>query len=183
MFPHVVEAGLLGVAGSPGLQPFRFLNASLGAVNAALVCLIGRRYDSPRVGLWAGVIFAVFPVAAVFDVLGLQDTIALILLLASLYVAGTRPFWSGLLIGLAGQSRTELLLVSAVVVVWMLIVERFSTERLPMLIGWLLVIGLGAYHLYTQTGNPFYGLYWSLYGVFSGAPGGGGGTFLGSMWA
>jgi len=183
MVPHLVEASLMGVAGSPGIQPFRFLNMVLGAVNAGLVCLLGRRYASPRVGLWAGLVFAVFPVAAVFDVLALQDTMALTLLLASLYVSKSRPFWSGLLLGLAGQSRTELLLVSAIVVAWVLIVERFSTERLPMLIGWLFVTGVASYYLYNQTGNPFYNLYWSLYSIFSGAPGGGGKSFLEAMLA
>lgn len=182
MFPHVVEAALMGVAGSPGIQPFRFLNTVLGTLNAGLVFLVGRRYASPRVGLWAGLVFAIFPVAAVFDVLALQDTMALTFLLASLYISRNRPFWSGLLLGLAGQSRTELLLVSAIIVAWVLIAERFSTDRLPMLMGWLFVTGMASYHLYTQTGNLFYNLFWSFYNVFTGAPGGGDKPFLKAMW-
>jgi len=182
MFPHLVEAWLMGVTGSSSIQSLRFLNIVLGAANAGLVCLLGRRYYTPRVGLWAGLIFAVFPVAAVFDVLALQDTMALTLLLASLYISKGKPFWSGLLLGLAGQSRTELLLVSAIVIVWVLIVDRFSTERLPMLIGWLVVTGVASYYLYSQTGNPFYNLYWSLYNIFAGAPGGSD-SFLSALWA
>ena len=182
MFPHVVEAALMGVAGSPGIQPFRFLNTVLGTLNAGLVFLVGRRYASPHVGLWAGLVFAIFPVAAVFDVLALQDTMALTFLLSSLYISRNRTFWSGLLLGLAGQSRTELLLVSAIIVVWVLIAERFSTDRLPMLMGWLFVTGMASYHLYTQTGNLFYNLFWSLYNVFTGAPGGGDKPFLEAMW-
>ncbi|MDP2899932.1 MAG: glycosyltransferase family 39 protein, partial [Candidatus Bathyarchaeota archaeon] len=83
MLPHLVDGLLMAVAGSPSLQPIRLLNSALGAVNAGIVYLIGARFGSQRVGLWAGLLFAVFPVAAVFDVLALQDTMALTLLLAS----------------------------------------------------------------------------------------------------
>lgn len=183
MLPHIVEAGLMGFTGSPGIQPYRFLNIVLGVVNAGLVYLIGRRYASQRVGFWAGLTFAALPVSAVFDVLALQDTLALTLLLSSLYVSRGRPFWSGLLLGLAGQSRTELLLASAIIVAWVLVAERLSTQRLPMLIGWFLVTGVASYYLYSQTGNPFYNLYWSLYNIFSGAPGMGGASFTEAMLA
>ncbi len=182
IFPHLVESATMALSGSPGIQTFRLLNSILGGVNAALVYLVGRRYGSPRAGLWAGLLFAAFPVAAIFDVLALQDTMALTFLLASLYISRGKLFWSGVLLGLAGQSRTELLLVSVVVVVWVALIDRLSTERLPTVIGWLLVTGVASFYLYSQTGNPFYNLYWSLYNVFSGSPGSGGLSFLGSMW-
>jgi hypothetical protein len=181
MLPHIVDGLLMAAAGSPSLQPIRLLNSALGAVNAGIVYMIGARFGSQRVGLWAGLLFAVFPVAAVFDVLALQDTMALTLLLASLFMSGTRPFWSGVLLGLAGQSRTELLLVSMVVVLWIALITRFSTERLPMLIGWLTVTGAASYFLYAQTGNPLYNLYWSLYNIFKGS-GVGGSSFIELMW-
>ncbi len=181
ILPHLVDGLLMAVARSPSIQPIRLLNSVLGAVNAAIVCMTGTRFGSQRAGLWSGLLFAVFPVAAVFDVLALQDTVALTLLLASLYVSETRPFWSGVLLGLAGQSRTEMLLVSVVVVLWVTILNRFSTGRLPMLIGWLVVTGAASYFLYTQTGNPLYNLYWSLYNVFKGS-GGGGLSFFEAMW-
>ncbi len=183
MLPHIVESSLMAFTGSPGIQPFRLLNSIFGGVNAVFVYLIGRRYSSPKAGLWAGLLFAVFPIAAIFDILALQDTVALTLLLASLYASRSNPFWSGVLLGLAGQSRTEFLLVSAVVVVWVALIDRISTERLPMVIGWLFVTGLASYYLYNQTGNPFYNLYWSLYNVFSSSPGLGGRSFFSSMWS
>lgn len=183
MFPHIVEGALMGVTGSSGIQAFRFLNIVLGVANAGLVCLVGRRFSSPRVGLWAGLIFAVFPVAAVFDALALQDTMALTLLLSSLYLSKTRPFWSGLLLALAAQSRTELLLASTVIIAWAFIVERFSTRSQPMVLGWLFVTLVASLFLWTQTGNPLYNLYLSLYGVFSTTPGASGASFLDAMWA
>jgi len=183
MVPHIVEAALMGAVGSPGIQPFKFLNIALGVVNAGLVCMVGRRFSSPSVGLWAGLIFAAFPVAAIFDILALQDTIALTLLLSSIYVSKTRPFWSGILIALAAQSRTEMLLASAVIVAWAFVVERFSTRSQPMVLGWLFVTVVASLYLWNQTGNPFYNLYLSLYSIFSSAPGAGGAPFLDSMWA
>jgi hypothetical protein len=183
MLPHLVESTTMALSGSPGIQTFRLLNSILGGVNAVIVYLIGRRYGSPRAGLWAGLLFAAFPIAAIFDILALQDTLALTLLLASLYTSKGRPFWSGVLLGLAGQSRTEFLLVSAVVVVWVALIDRLSTDRLPMVIGWLCVTGIASYYLYSQTGNPLYNLYWSLYNVFSSSPDSAGGSFFGLMWS
>ena len=168
IFPHLVEASLLGILNTASIVPFRFLNAGLGSCNACLVLLIGVRHFGARVGAWSGVLFAVFPVAAIFDILGLQDTIALILLLSSLYVLDERPFWSGILLALAGQSRTEFFLVSTLLVFWVCAAERLPTRRQPMLIGWLGITGLAVWFTFNQTGNPFYGLYWSLISVFTG---------------
>ena len=183
MLPHIVESSTMALSGSPGIQGFRLLNTILGGVNAVLVYLIGRRYSSPRAGLWSGLLFAAFPVAAIFDILALQDTMALTFLLASLFTSKSKPFWSGVLLGLAGQSRTEFLLVSAVVVVWVMLIDRFSTDRVPMFIGWFFVTGVASYYLYNQTGNLLYNLYWSLNNVFRGSPGLEGGSFLDSMCA
>ncbi len=167
ILPHLVEAWILGLANTASIQPFRLLNSGLGALNAGLVLLIGSKHFGARVGSWSGALFAVFPVAAVFDVLGLQDTIALTLILASLFMSNTRPFWSGILLALAGQSRNEFLLASAVLVFWICASERFETRRQPMLIGWVAVTGIAAWFTYGQTGNPFYGLYWNLVNVFT----------------
>jgi hypothetical protein len=52
-----------------------------------------------------------------------------------------------------------------------------------MVLGWLFVTTVASLYLWNQTGNPFYNLYTSLYGVFSSAPGLSGASFLDSMWA
>jgi 4-amino-4-deoxy-L-arabinose transferase-like glycosyltransferase len=84
------------------------MNLILGGLNAALVYMIGSKYYSEKVGTYSGLLYGVFPVAAIFDVLALQDTVAISFMLSSILLLGERPFATGCLLALAGQSRTEL---------------------------------------------------------------------------
>lgn len=158
----------MGLLNTSSIVPYRVINVLLGAVNAALVQMIGTRSYSVRTGIIAGLLMAVFPVASVFDVLAMQDTMALTLLLASLYMIRDRPFWSGLALALAGQSRTEYLAASFIILTGYCLRERLSTESLPYVLGWVLGMSVFSFHLFTQTGNPFYHLYVSLFNVFGG---------------
>jgi len=182
MVPHLVQSTLMGVLGSSSILPYRVLNTVLGGLNSVLVYRIGGRFYSRRTGLVSGMLFAVFPVAAVFDVVAMQDTLALTFLLASLLTIRDNPFWSGAALALAGHSRTELMAVGFIVLLGYCLRERLYTESLPYVIGWLVVMAVLGFHLYTQTGNPLYPLYMSLYNVFGGwEPANQGKTFLGLM--
>jgi len=182
MVPHLVQSALMGVLGSASILPYRILNTVLGGLNSVLVYRIGERFYSQRTALVSGLLFSVFPVAAVFDVVAMQDTLALTFLLASLLMIRESPFWSGAALALAGHSRTELMAVGFIVLLGYCLRERLYTESLPYVIGWLVVMAVFGFHLYTQTGNPLYPLYMSLYNVFGGwEPANQGKTFLGLM--
>jgi len=182
MVPHLVQSALMGALGSSSLLPYRVLNTALGGLNSVLVYRIGERFYSRRTGLISGLLFAVFPVAAVFDAVAMQDTLALTFLLASLHSIRERPFWSGAALALAGHSRIELMVVGFIVLLGYCLRERLYTESLPYVMGWLLVMMVFGFHLYIQTGNPLYPLYVSLYNVFGGwEPSNQGKTFLGLM--
>jgi hypothetical protein len=168
MVPHLAEAGLMWLLGTSSITPYRALNACLGSLNAALVYAAGRRFYGDRAGLLGGLLFAAFPAAAVFDVLAMQDTLALTLMLASLALVADRPFWGGLCLALAGQSRAEYIAAGLLIVAGYSLRERLRTESLPYLLGWALGTGVFAFHLFTQTGHPFYSLYVSLLNVFGG---------------
>ncbi len=182
MVPHLVQSALMGVLGTSSLLPYRILNTALGGLNSVLVCGIGERFYSKNTGLVSGLLFAVFPVAAVFDAVAMQDTLALTFLRVSLLSFRENPFWSGTALALAGHSRIELMAVGFIVLFGYCLRERLYTESLPYVVGWLLVMMVFGFHLYAQTGNPLYPLYMSLYNVFGGwEPGNQGKTFLGLM--
>ena len=168
MVPHLVQSALMGILGASSILPYRVLNTILGGLNSVLVYWNGERFYSERTGLISGMLFAVFPVAAVFDAVAMQDTLALTFLLASLLTIRENPFWSGVALALAGHSRTELMAVGFIVLLGYCLRERLYTESLTYVIGWLLVMAAFGFHLYTQTGNPLYPLYMSLYNVFGG---------------
>ncbi|MCK4582964.1 glycosyltransferase family 39 protein, partial [Candidatus Bathyarchaeota archaeon] len=182
MVPHLVQSALMGVLRTASILPYRILNTVLGGLNSVLVYRIGERFYSQRTALVSGLLFSVFPVAAVFDVVAMQDTLALSFLLVSLLTIRENPFWSGVALALAGHSRTELMAVGFIVLLGYCLRERLYTESLPYVIGWLVVMAVFGFHLYTQTGNPLYPLYMSLYNVFGGwEPANQGKTFLGLM--
>jgi len=186
MVPHLVEAGLMGLLNTSSIAPYRVLNTVIGSLNATLVYSIGKRFYSDRTGLYAGLLAAFFPVAAVLDVLAMQDTIALAFILTSLYLVRDQPFWSGLSLALAGQSRAEYLAAGLLILAGYCLRERLHTESLPYVMGWALGTGVFSAHLFTQTGNPFYHLYVSLLNVFGGFdPANEGKSFLGlaASWA
>ncbi|MCW4048695.1 MAG: hypothetical protein NWE89_03055 [Candidatus Bathyarchaeota archaeon] len=166
--PHLVQAAVLGVLDTSSILPMRVINLLLGSFNAVLVYLFASSFFSERTGFMSGLLYGFFPIASVFDVLAMQDTMALTFLLASLYLIRSHPFWSGLLLALAGQSRTELMAVGMMIILGYCLRERLYTESLPYILGWLIGTGVFAVHLFTQTGNPFYSLYWSLMNVFGG---------------
>ncbi len=182
MVPHLFQSVLMGVLGTSSLLPYRVLNTALGGLNSVLVYRIGERFYSQKTGLVSGLLFAVFPVAAVFDAVAMQDTLALTFLLASLSAIRENPFWAGAALALAGHSRIELMAVGFIVLLGYCLRERLYTESLPYVMGWLLVMTVFGFHLYSKTGNPIYPLYTSLYNVFGGwEPGNQGKTFLGLM--
>jgi len=168
MVPHLVQAFLLWAFNTASIAPYRALNVLLGGVNVYLLYLIGRDNIYWEVGLYAGLLYALYPIAAVFDAIAMQETLALFLVLLSLYLFRVRPFWSGVFLALACQSRIELWMVSMIFIAGVILVERASTKIVPFLVSWLTLTGLFCWIFALQTSNPIYPLYWSLYSTFGG---------------
>jgi len=166
--PHLVQAFLLWLLRTASIAPYRALNVVLGGVNTYLIYLIGRNNLYWKVGLYAALLFALFPVAVVFDAIAMQETLALFLVLLSIHLFRTRPFWSGVFLALASQSRIEFWLVSIVFIVCAVLVERASTRIFPFVLSWIVVTAVFCWFFAARTGNAFYPLYWSLYNTFGG---------------
>jgi len=168
IIPHLVQAFLLWLFRTSSIEVIRIFNILMGAVNSVLVFKIASNYYSWENGVLSGLGFAVFPVSAVFDSIGMQDTLALSFLLASLYLMRSRSFWSGVFLGLACHTRIEYTLVSVLILAGFVLRERLFTISQPYILGWLASWGMFTLHIYIQTGNPVYPLYYSLYSVFGG---------------
>jgi hypothetical protein len=166
--PHIVQALLLGVLSTSSITPYRILNTLLGGVNTYIVYLIGRDNFYWEIGFYAAILFALYPVAIVFDTIAMQETLALFFALASIYLFRTYPGWSGVLLALAGQSRTEYWLLSIVFVLGVALIDRFSIKIQPFVVSWLMTTGAFCALFWKWTSNPVYPLYWSLFNVFGG---------------
>jgi len=168
LVPHVVQAFLLWTFSTASIFPYRVLNVLLGGINAYLTYLIGRDNFHREAGFYAGILFAVYPISVVFDVIAMQETLALCFALLSVCVFRSHPGWSGILLAMAGQSRTEFWLVAIIFVTGVALIERLSTESLPFLLAWLSVTSIFCVLYRVWTSNPVYPLYWSLSNVFGG---------------
>ena len=168
MLPHLTQAALMGALKTPNIDTYRSLNTILGGLNAVLIYRVGRQYYSRRNGLISGLSYAALPLAVWFDSVAMQDTMALALVLGSLTIFRDRYFWSGVLLGLACHTRVEYTVASALVLAGFLLRERLYTDSQPFLIGWLTAWAIPSLHIYLQTGNPFYPVYWGLYSYLGG---------------
>jgi len=168
LIPHVVQAFLLWIFSTASILPYRVLNVLLGGINAYLVYLIGRDNFHREAGFYAGILFVVYPISVVFDVIAMQETLALCFALFSVYLFKSHPGWSGIFLAMAGQSRTEFWLVAIIFVTGVALIEHLSTESLPFVLAWLSVTLIFCVLYRVWTLNPVYPLYWSLYNVFGG---------------
>jgi hypothetical protein len=168
VFPHLVEAFIFWLLGTTSILPYRFFNMVLGSLTVWLIYLIGRDQFNWEVGLYAALFSALCPVLVVFDILALQDTTALFLAVAAFYFHKKHPILSGILFGLASQSRIEVWVVSPLFIFSVLLYGHDIKWFRRLLLGWLAVMVPFLWFFWTRTGNPIYPLYWSFYDALGG---------------
>jgi hypothetical protein len=140
----------------------RLLSIAFGSISVALLFHLCRRYWNIHVAL-AVAAFAAFAPPLIFtDALGMVEPVAVALVLLGIYWWPARGFAGGLAWGLASMARTE----AWALTLGLLLATGFRRlrleRRLPLIIGWLLVIGLYMKFLLDHTGNPIYPLYWEF---------------------
>lgn len=179
----LLMAGLLRLgAGLPAVQ---VVNALFGAFSAALVCSIGTRLAGRTVGIAAGLLAALSPIALEQTVQLLSDPLATVLTLAAVRLTmaagerlSTRPtlltsLLAGLLFGLGYLARPPVLVVWLAVLAVLLVRARRQPEvRLALgglLAGAVLVCGPATLWSVLALGRLTYSGKGYLYGVVSDA--------------
>ncbi len=148
--------------GSPDIVLARLLSLGFGSLAVVLIFLLCQRYWGLPVAA-AAAAFAAFSPASVFnDDAGMVEPIAIALLLLGIWLTPKRGFWAGVAWGCAALARVEAWLFAAGLVVAWLLGQRSAQSRLPLTVGWILVMGLYLKFLLDQTGNAIYPLYWNF---------------------
>ena len=131
----------------PSYTVMRLVQAILGAIGVAAIGLAGRRMFSPRIGMLAAVMLAVYPPAIYYDGIIQKAALASVLLCgflaAVVYTQYERRPWmsllAGVLLGLLVITRENALLWVPLVPVWMLLgIDAPKKSR------WLLAAALTA---------------------------------------
>jgi len=181
---HPLLMSLLFFAtGSTSIVLARLLSLVFGTLAVALIFLLCRRYWGLGVAIVAGAFAALSPVAIFNDTAGMAEPIAIALLLLGIWLLPRRGFWAGLVWAVAAMARVEAWLFGfGLVVAWLVGARKLGGSRAPLVIGWLIGMGLYGKFLLDQTGNPIYPLYinFQFVGLAAGGTGGqaSGGTLL-----
>lgn len=168
--PALLGAIAMAVTFSSDLWPMQLMNIVAGSASVGVLYLVGRRYWGHWAGIALAAFFAVSPVSVLTDASVMQEPVALLFLVLALYFFLERPMLAGALLGLAASSRPDYWLYSGAILATGLVALRnggmtagFRTA-LPYAIGYALGIGPYVLHLWAQTGNPVYSLYWNFLG-------------------
>jgi len=179
MIPHLVEAMIMGILGTTSILPYRVFNMLIGSFNVYLVYLVGRDLFYWKVGFFTAFFVAFFPIFTVFDIIAMQDTLALCFLILGFYYFRSKPLKSGIFLGLACQSRIEYWLVSFIFIISVGLLEKPRYRFLPILLGWLMVMVPFSIFFKIRTGNFIYPLWLNLRSALGGGLGGGS---SGTLW-
>jgi len=136
---------------SPSLVVVRWVQVLIGATSCVLTAAVGRSFFSPRVGILAGLLLSLYPVAIYYDVLIQKAVLGLFLTLAILFLLGRfqrHSHWAwlpavGFLVGILVLVRENALILVPVVLGWLLI--RFRSVRLQRRLTWAVLLGLGCF--------------------------------------
>lgn len=169
--PAVLGAIAMALTFSSDMWPMQAMNILAGAASVGVLYLVGRRYWSHWAGLALAVFFAVSPVSVLTDASVMQEPVAFLFLSLALLLFIDRPLMAGVLLGLASSSRPDYWLYSGALLATGVVALRAKGSpvaslrtAMPYAAGY--AIGLAPYvlHLWFQTGNPLYSLYWNFLG-------------------
>ena len=168
ILPSLVQAGLMALFNTTSIIPFRVATIVFGSISVSLIYLLCKRYFNQKTAISAALILAVNPVLIVGDASGMQEPLAIMLLLLAVWYYDKSEFKSGLLLALASMCRAEYWILSMGMLALYLVFERNITRFVPATGGWLLGMIPYMFHLRFQTGNPIYPVYWNLVGNIAG---------------
>jgi len=125
------------VAMGAQLPAVKSVQLALGVLNAVLVFALARRFFDTRVGVVAGLLWAVAPTVLLHEILILKPTLTVFLALLALWLVARegagRLAWgvAGLLLGAAATVRGEMLVVGLALVVGALLAARRGIRLAP----------------------------------------------------
>lgn len=164
VLPPLVQAGLMALFGTASILPYRVANSVFSSASIVLLYVLGKRYFNRNVGSATALICAVNPVLIVADASGMEEPLAIMLLLLGTWHYDRSEFKFGVFLALASMCRAEFWLIAMGMLSLYLVFERSGTRFVPAFSGWLLAMLPYLWHLWGQTGNPVYPIYWNFFG-------------------
>lgn len=156
------------ITGSIDIVLMRFLSMFFGMGTLLLAYLLTKKYWGKSTAFAFLIFGSFFPVAVFNDVTGSLEPIGVFLLLLAIYMAYKNQFMSGVFFALAGTVRAEAWFFSLGLLVAIFINKNIK-NKLPIFVGWLIVMVLYMKYLLDYTGNPIYPIWWNFLANGAGA--------------
>jgi len=140
----------------------RLVSILFGSLSVVLLFQLCRRYWGNQVAGAVAAFAALAPPVVFTDALGMVEPVAVAFVLLGIYWWPARGFRAGVAWGLASMARSEawVMTFGLLVASWF---KRVNLERrLPLIIGWVVVVALYMKYLLDHTGNPVYPVYWEF---------------------
>jgi hypothetical protein len=162
LHPYLMDA-LFFMTGSTDIVLERWLSIIAGSVVVLLTFHICRRFWGTQVAIAASIFTVALPTSVMNDASGMLEPLGVALVLTGIWAWNRRHgFWSGLAFGLATMARAEAWIFSLGMVVAALLRRAARNQRLPLVIGFALVMLAYMKTLLDHTGNPIYPLWWNF---------------------
>jgi len=157
-------ATIFTLTNSADIVVSRLLNVLIGSVNLVLLFLLGRKYFSWQVGLGAALIGVVNPVGIFTDTSGMQEPLAICMMLAGLYYWPKKPYLTAIFLALASMSRAEYWLFSIGIILTITLFDTNTQKKLILGGIFSSITLLYMKYLLDKTGNALYPIYWNFFG-------------------
>jgi len=153
---------LFWITGSVSIMVPRLLTVVAGSIVISFIFLLVKRYFN-LFSAWASALFAVFmPVVLFSDTVGMQEPLAIVLILGALLLWPRKVGVVGILFALAGMVRAEYWLFGVGLFTMALFAKQQVKGKAILVIGWLVPTLLYIKYLLDNTGNAIYPIYWNF---------------------
>ena len=154
---------LFDITGQIDIVLDRLVSAAFGVAAVVLLFHICRRYWGTPAALATSLIAGLLPTSVMNDASGMLEPLGIALCLAGIWAWTVRKgFLGGVALGLASMARAEAWIFGIGLVVAAVLRRSRSGHRGPLVIGFVVVLGLYMSLLLHETGNPIYPLWWNF---------------------
>ncbi len=147
------------------IMVIRLLNAFLGSLTMLFLFLQVKRHFNTQAAIAASLLMIFNPVGIFTDVSGMQEPLAIFMMVLGLYFWPKSPFFTAFFWFLASISRAEFWLFSLGLLTVLLISQKTTADKKIILaISYFALIFIYLKYLLDKTGNAIYPLYWNFIG-------------------
>ncbi|HEX3507507.1 MAG TPA: glycosyltransferase family 39 protein [Candidatus Dormibacteraeota bacterium] len=151
------------LTGSIDIVLNRLVSLAFGVLVVVLLFHTCRRHWGTQVALGAALIAILLPTSVMNDASGMLEPLGVSLVLLGVWAWPRKGgFWAGLAFGLATMARAEAWVFSLGLVIAAFFRREGRQQRLPLLVGFVVVMLLYMKVLQDKTGNAIYPLWWNF---------------------